>query len=154
MSDDAVLKKRRRRAVALVALLIVLPPLLYFVVIPRTELKVRVFYNEGVLNRINIDPELRNAGTLALERVILRVEVVDSKDSEMGEREYRVSSVPAFAPPHRLDALTFRGDQYDSYTIIITIEFVAGGKCFKARWSHTTGEPWMNQEWEDTVLSF
>ncbi|MGQ9583457.1 MAG: hypothetical protein ACUVV6_08115 [Thermoplasmatota archaeon] len=150
---EAKRRKNRRRAALLILLLALAPPLLYLTVIPRTELILRVFYNEGVLNQINVDPELRNAGTLEVGGVELELAVLSSRDEEMAAAGYNVSSVPPLGGLSRLRALTFRGDQYEGYTIVIDLRFRSGGRVFTAHWSHTTAEPWMNQEWRDIVQS-
>ncbi len=154
MDEDALRRRRARRRAALLALLLALaPPLLYLTVIPRTELTLSLFYNEGILNQINVDAELRNAGTLEARGVELRIEVVSSRDEEMAAAEYSVASLSHMGGLSRLRALTFRGDQYEAYTIIAHLSFRSGERLFTAQWSHTIAEPWMNQEWRETLYS-
>jgi len=141
----------RRKAALLIVSVIIIIPLLYFFVIPRTELSVKVYYNESVLNQINIDPEIRNSGTNELTALTLRVAVVNSTDWEMGSKEYTIGSVAPVFGVARLDALTFRGDQYERYTFVIDLEFSAGGTVHTRHWSHDTQEPWLNQDWTDKV---
>lgn len=148
-------KRRRwsghRKAALLIVSVIIIIPLLYSFVIPRTELSVKVYYNESVLNQINIDPEIRNGGTNELTALTLRVAVVNSTDREMGSKGYTIGSVAPVFGVARLDALTFRGDQYERYTIVIDLEFSAGGTVHTRHWSHDTQEPWLNQDWTDKV---
>ncbi|MBM4249977.1 MAG: hypothetical protein FJ149_11225 [Euryarchaeota archaeon] len=144
-------RRSRRRIAAAVVVVAVLVPLLYLFVIPRTEVVVRVHYNESVLNQINIDPQISNPGTNEATAVTLRIAVVNSTDAEMGKREYTVARIAQVFGVAKLDALTFRGDQYEKYTIIIDIELSAGGQTHKRHWSHSTAEPWLNQDWTDRV---
>jgi len=149
-----LLKRRRRgrRNIALViALVVILIPALYLFVIPRTEVNVRVFYNESVLNNINIDPQITNTGTNEATALTLTIAVVNSTDFEMGKKEYAVSGVARVFGVAKLDALTFRGNQYERYTIIIDIEVKAGGTTLSRHWSHNTEEPYLNLDWTDTV---
>jgi len=78
-------RRRNRRMALAVVLVIILIPLLYVFVIPRTEVSVRVFYNESMLNRIFVDPEIANTGTNEVSAVTLRIAVVNSTDFEMGK---------------------------------------------------------------------
>ena len=145
-------RRRRRRRIGLaVAIAIILIPAMYFFVIPRTEINVRVFYNETLLNHIYIDPQITNTGTNEATAVTLRIAVVNSTDSEMGRKEYSINEIEPVMGVARLDALNFRGDQYERYTILIDIELRAGGATLSRHWSHSTEEPWLNQEWTDKV---
>jgi len=128
--EAAPVKKRRGRLMLAVAiiLVVVLIPMLYFVVIPRTELTLKVYYNESVLNQINVDSELRNGGTVAVDDLTLEISVVNSTDQEMGEHNYTVGSIAPFSGPERLEAITFRGSQYEDYTIMIDLQFSSGGQ--------------------------
>lgn len=150
---QALRKKRRgRRRIALViALVVILIPALYFFVIPRTELSVRVFYNESVLNNINVDPQITNTGTNEAESLTLTIAVVNSTDYEMGKKEYSIGDIPPVMGVAKLDALTFRGSQYERYTIVIDIELNAGGTTLTRHWSHNTEEPYLNLDWTDRV---
>lgn len=145
-------RRRRRRRIGLaVALIIVLIPVLYIFVIPRTDVAVKVFYNESMLNQINFDPQITNAGTNEATAVTLRLSVVNSTDFEMGRKEYSIREIEPVTGVARLDALNFRGNQYERYTIIIDIELSAGGTTLSRHWSHSTEEPWLNQDWTDKV---
>jgi hypothetical protein len=144
-------RRRNRRMALAVVLVIILIPLLYVFVIPRTEVSVRVFYNESMLNRIFVDPEIANTGTNEVSAVTLRIAVVNSTDFEMGKKEYSVPGITQVFGLAKLDAIGFRGDQYERYTIIIDIELTAGGTVLSRHWSHSTEEPWLNQDWTDKV---
>ena len=149
-----VKKRGRGRMLAVVVVVVaVLIPLLYFLVVPRTELTLKVYYNESLLNQINVDPELRNDGTVAVENVVLEISVVNSTDQQQGERNYTAPSIPPHSA-NRLEAITFRGSQYEDYTIIIDLSFSAGGHSYSEHWSHQTKEPWMNQDFTETVSGF
>jgi hypothetical protein len=149
---DARRRRGRHRRLALLAVaVIVIIPLLYFFVIPRTELAVKVSYNESVLNRINVAAQLKNSGTQEVTDVDLDVSVVNSTDSGMGSREYSVGTVAPYMGVAKLQSLTFRGDQYERYTIVVTISFSAGGERHSRHFSHDTQEPWMNQDWTDVI---
>ena len=152
----APVKKRRGRLMLVVAvvLVVVLILLLYYVVIPRTELTLKVYYNESVLNQINVDSELRNGGTVAVDDLTLEISVVNSTDQQMGEHNYTVRTIAPFSGPERLEAITFRGSQYEDYTIIIDLQFNSGGRAYSGHWSHETEEPWMNQDFTETVSGF
>jgi hypothetical protein len=149
--DDRRKLVKRRKIALCIALLIIIPAVLYIGVIPRTELTVKVRYNEGLLNQINIAAELRNTGTIDAGSIKLEVSVVNSTDMEMGNAEYLVSYVGAHQSPHRLDTLTFRGNQLERYTVLIDLEFTSGSRTFSRHWSHNTDEPWINQDFVDTV---
>jgi len=162
MADDdaggderrGVLKMRRRgrRRIALViALVVILIPALYLFVIPRTEVSVRIFYNESVLNNINVDTQISNTGTNEAGSLILTIAVVNSTDYEMGKKEYSIGKIAPVMGIARLDALTFRGNQYERYTIVIDIELNVGGTTLSRHWSHNTEEPYMNLDWTDRV---
>jgi hypothetical protein len=144
-------RKSRRRIAIVIVLIVILIPALYFLVIPRTDVSVRVFYNESVLNQINVDPQIINTGTNEVESVTLRISVVNSTDYDMGHKEYSITEIAPVTGVAKLDSLTFRGDQYDRYTIIIDIDLTAGGTTQSRHWSHNTEEPWMNQDWTDKV---
>ena len=144
-------RRRRRRAVWLVVVIVIIIPLLYFFVIPRTELAVKVYYNESMLNQINVATELRNSGTAEVSDIDLDVTVVNSTDQGMGSREYSVGTVAPYMGVAKVPSITFRGDQFDRYTIIVDISFSAGGQSHSRHFSHDTQEPWMNQDWTDTV---
>jgi hypothetical protein len=150
---EAQQKRRKgRRWIAIVIVLVVLLiPALYFLIIPRTDVSVRVFYNESVLNQINVDPQIINTGTNEVESVTLRISVVNSTDYDMGQKEYSIGEIAPVTGVAKLDSLTFRGDQYDRYTIIIDIELNAGGTTLSRHWSHNTEEPWLNLDWTDKV---
>jgi len=154
--DTASVKRRRGRLMGavLIVLVVVLIPLLYFVVIPRTDLTLKVYYNESMLNQINVDSELRNGGTVAVDGLVLEISVVNSTDQQVGGQNYTVTSIGPFSPPEKLQAISFRGDQYEGYTIIIDLTFRAGGRSFSEHWSHETKEPWMNQDFTETVSGF
>lgn len=155
--EESIPAKRRRGKLMLAVaavLVVVLIPLLYFVVIPRTELTLKVYYNESVLNQINVDSELRNGGTVAVDDLTLEISVVNSSDQEMGGQNYTVRSIAPFSGPEKLEAITFRGSQYDEYTIIIDLQFSSGGRGYSGHWSHGTEEPWMNQDFTETVSGF
>jgi hypothetical protein len=64
------------------------------------------------------------------------------------------SAIAPFSGPERLDAITFRGSQYEEYTIIIELHFSSGGRGFSGHWSHDTEEPWMNQDFTETVSGY
>jgi hypothetical protein len=148
------LKKRRRgrqRIALVVALVVILIPALYLFVIPRTEISVRVFYNESVLNQINVDPQITNSGTNEATAVTLTIAVVNSTDHEMGKKEYSIGEIEPVMGIAKLDALTFRGSQYERYTIVIDIELNAGGTTLSRHWSHNTEEPYLNLDWTDKV---
>ena len=154
--DTAPVKRRRGRLMGavLIVLVVVLIPLLYFVAIPRTDLTLKVYYNESMLNQINVDSELRNGGTVAVDGLVLEISVVNSTDQQVGGQNYTVTSIGPFSPPEKLQAISFRGDQYEGYTIIIDLTFRAGGRSFSEHWSHETKEPWMNQDFTETVSGF
>jgi hypothetical protein len=156
VGETVPVKKRRGKLMLVVAvvLVVVLIPLVYFVVIPRTDLTLKVSYNESVLNQINVDSELRNGGTVAVEDLTVEISVVNTTDQEMAGRNYTVRSISPFSEPERLDAITFRGSQYEEYTIIIDLEFSSGGQKYSGHWSHETEEPWMNQDFTETVSGF
>ena len=145
---------RRRKVAVAVALLIIIPAVLYFGVVPRTELTLKVRYNEGILNQINIASELRNTGTIDAGSIKLELSVSNRSDTEMGKAEYLISIVAAHAGPYRPDTLTFRGNQLERYTIIVELEFSSGSRTFTRHWSFNTAEPWMNQDFSDTVSAF
>ena len=144
-------RRSRKRLALAVVLVIILVPLLYLFVIPRTDVSVRVFYNESVLNQINVDAQISNTGTNEATDVTLTVTVVNSTDAEMARREYSVPSIAQVFGVAKLDSQSFRGDQFEKYTIIIDIELRAGGMTHRRHWSHDTEEPWLNQDWTDRV---
>lgn len=148
-------KKRGRGRMLVVAVVavLVLIPLLYFVVIPRTELTLKIYYNESLLNQINVDAELRNGGTVSVDDVALEISVVNSTDQEQAGHNYTPSSIAPHAT-YRGEAMTFRGSQYEDYTILIDLRFSAGGRSYSEHWSHETKEPWMNQEFTEMVSGF
>ena len=144
-------RKRRRNIAIVIVLVAILVPALYFFVIPRTEVNVRVFYNESLLNQINIDPQITNTGTNEATAVTLRISVVNATDHEMGKKEYSIGEIEPVMGIAKLDPLTFRGSQYERYTIVVDIEMSAGGTTLARHWSHNTEEPWLNLDWTDKV---
>jgi hypothetical protein len=151
--DAAPVKKSRRKLklAAAVVMVIIVVPLLYFVIIPRTELSLKIYYNESVMNQINFDTELRNGGTVPIDDITLEISVVNSTDAQMGHQNNSVQNIGPFSAPKDLDAISFRGSQYEQYTIIIDLHFSSQGRDFSNHWSHQTEEPWMNQDFTETV---
>src|SRR3972149_1208987 len=78
---DPTLPRRlraRRLKVVGIGLSLLLPVLLWGLVIPRTDVTVTVWFNEGMLNAINVDSKVSNAGTLVLQGLEVSVEVFNA----------------------------------------------------------------------------
>src|SRR3990172_8564462 len=74
------LRARRLKVVGIGLTALLLPVLLWGLVIPRTDVTVTVWFNEGMLNAINVDSKVSNGGTLVLQGLEVSVEVFNASD--------------------------------------------------------------------------
>ena len=116
----------------------ILVALAYFF-IPTVNADVRVLYFEGAAGAINVDSKLKNDGNTALVNFELGIIVVDSNDKVIQNVTHTLSRAEA-RTSYSFDNIYFKGDHYETYHIIINIEFMADGDTYSAQYSHETDE--------------
>jgi len=117
--------RSRMAAAILVTAIIVLA--LYYLAIPRADAELVVQYNEGLLGGVNVDARLENHGTRGIEGATVTITVQNSTDSPVGGPETFEGRVGAHSRAS-LEAVSFRGDQWETYHIFVSWEFECAGK--------------------------
>ena len=130
----------RYKVVGAIVLAIIIVLALYYMVIPRADAELVLQYNEGLLGGVNVDGRLENHGTRAIEGAVMTLNVQNSTDSPVGETVTFEGSVGAHETAS-LEAVSFRGDQWETYHIFVSWEFDCAGKHYSGT-SHlsTPGE--------------
>jgi len=130
----------RSRVAAAIVVAIVIVLALYYLAVPRADAELVVQYNEGLLGGVSVDARVENHGTRGLEGAVIVINVQNSTDAPVGETETFEGSVGAHSTAS-LGAVSFRGDQWETYHIFISWEFDCAGKHYSGT-SHlsTPGE--------------
>jgi hypothetical protein len=132
-----------RRIFAIVVLAIILIPLMWFVVIPRADAELVIQYHEGITGGIAVDARIDNHGTRAMNDVQIRITVQDSGDTRMAEPALFEGVVSAHGEAS-MAAITFTGDQWDTYHIFVEWSFECAGSSFSGSESYDTKGDQMN----------
>jgi hypothetical protein len=133
--------KWRIAATVVVALLVVL--VLYYLVVPRASADVVIRYNEGLLGGINVDARIENHGTRAIEAATITITVQNSTDSPVGGPARFDGRVGAHSKAS-MDAISFKGDQWETYHIFVSWDFDCAGKHYSGSDYFSTGGDEMN----------
>jgi len=130
----------RYRVVGAIVLAIIIVLALYYMVVPRADADLVLQYNEGLLGGVNVDGRLENHGTRGIEGAVITINVQNSTDSPVGDTETFEGSLGAHSTTS-LEAISFRGDQWETYHIFVSWEFDCAGKHYSGT-SHlsTPGE--------------
>lgn len=142
-------KKMLIVAVVLV-LLIATTASIYYFIVPRVELNLKISCYQGSLNSIYVNTKISNAGTIDLRDASVNISVYHLKsNNEVANKIENISILKHWS--EREIKINFAGNQYDSYTITISIYFRSNTKIFSKTFSHTTNGEYMSQSFEDTV---
>lgn len=126
----AVFGKGVRAATLFIVLLIVVVPLLYYVAIPRADAELVIQYHEGITGGISVDARIENHGTREMSDVSVIILVQDSSDTRMAEPTSFQGEVGAHSDAP-MDAVTFTGDQWDTYHIFVEWSFECAGQSYQ-----------------------
>jgi hypothetical protein len=120
----------RRRLAVLVIVVAVIVVAVWFWGVPRNDAELVVQYNEGVLGGINVDARVENHGTRSLDALVITISVQDSSDTPVTESYTWTGSV---APHSRagVDAVSFQGDQWETYHIFVSWEYDSDGRHYQ-----------------------
>lgn len=132
-----------RRVFAIVVLAIILVPLIWFVIIPRADAELVIQYHEGVVGGISVDARIENHGTRSMSDVQLRITVQDSSDTRMAEPVLFEGLVSAHGEAP-LEAITFTGDQWETYHIFLEWSFECAGDTYTGTEHYDTEGTAMN----------
>jgi hypothetical protein len=128
-------------AVLVVAIILLLS--VYFFLWPRADAELVIRYNEGLVSGINVDARLENHGTRPLEGVIITITVQNSTDVQMADPYTYEGSVPSYGQAS-LDAITFSGDQWDTYHIFVSWNLTCAGDSYQGSEHYNTEGDTMN----------
>jgi len=132
-----------KRVFAIVVLAMILLPLMWFVIIPRADTELVIKYHEGVMGGISVDARIDNHGTRAMNDVQISINVQDSRDTRMGDPTTFEGTVGAHTEAS-MSAISFTGDQWDTYHIFIEWSFECAGRNFTGSESYDTNGTEMN----------
>lgn len=132
-----------KRVFAIVVLAIILVPLMWFVVVPRADAEMVIQYHEGVVGGISVDARIENHGTRAMNDLQVQITVQDSEDTRMADPARFEGTVGAHSEAP-MDAITFSGDQWDTYHIFVEWSFECAGRNYSGSESYDTKGTEMN----------
>jgi hypothetical protein len=132
-----------KRVFAIVVLAIILIPIMWFFVIPRADAELVVYYHEGVVGGISVDARIENHGTRTMTDVQIKMTVQDSGDTRMADPTTFEGVVTAHNEAS-MDAITFTGDQWETYYIFIEWSFECAGVNYSGSESYDTEGEEMN----------
>ncbi len=128
-------------AVLVVAIVVLLS--VYFLIWPRADAELVIRYNEGLVSGINVDARLENHGTRPLEGVVITITVQNSTDIQMAEPYTYEGSVPSYGKAS-LEAITFSGDQWETYHIFVSWNLTCAGETYQGSEHYDTEGDEMN----------
>lgn len=120
---------RRRLALVLLVVAIIVVAV-WFWGVPRNDAELVVQYNEGMLGGINVDARVENHGTRSLDSLVVTISVQDSTDTPVTESYTWTGSVAAHSRAG-VEAITFQGDQWETYHIFVSWEYDSGGRHYQ-----------------------
>lgn len=132
-----------KRVMIVVVLAVVLIPLMWYVAIPRADAELVIQYHEGVIGGISVDARIENHGTRAMNDLQVQITVQDSSDTRMADPA-RFEGVVGAHTDAPMDAITFTGDQWDTYHIFIEWSFECAGRNYDGSESYDTEGTAMN----------
>lgn len=130
-------------AVVVVVVILVIAAL-YLLAIPRADAELVIQYNEGLMGGINVDARVENHGTRDIEGLVVTIMVQNSTDTPMAETYTFEGQVPSHGRTS-LEAISFQGDQWDTYHIFIQWTFKCAGKDYAGSEHLSTEGEAMNQ---------
>ncbi len=137
------LRQRRSRtaAVLVLSLAVIVAAVL---LIPRTDVTITVWYNEGLLNAINVDTKISNDGTTTLTGVTVHIQVFNASDKLIAEQSFEANeSVPMFRSLP-VPNLGFQGDQRQEYRLLVEVTFLSNGHSHVSSRTYHSQEPVLN----------
>jgi hypothetical protein len=143
-----------KKAVAVVVLVgLVLPALLYGFVIPRADVTVRTWFNEGLLNAMTVDTKVINDGTVEVTNLDINISVMkDVKGVEVHVADLTgYSSSVGMMSEKKFTSITYHDDMNAKYILEIKVSFDAGGTHITKSYTHRVNEPVMNLYFNDRV---
>ena len=132
-----------KRIFAIIILVLILVPLLGSIVIPRANAELVIQYREGVTGGISVDARIENHGTRSMTDMQLNILVQDSGDTRMAEPTTFQGSVSAHGEAP-LEAVSFNGNQWDTYHIFIEWSFECAGGTYSGSEHYDTNGTEMN----------
>ncbi len=120
---------RRRLALVLVVVTVIVVAV-WFWGVPRNDAELVVQYNEGLLGGINVDARVENHGTRSLDSLVITISVQDSSDTPVTESYTWTGSVASHSRAG-VDAVSFQGDQWETYHIFVSWEYDSGGRHYQ-----------------------
>jgi hypothetical protein len=143
-----------KKAVAVGVLVgLVLPALLYGFVIPRADVTVRTWFNEGFLNAMTVDAKVINSGTVEVSNLDINISVMkDVKGVEVHVADLTgYSSSVGFMSEEKFSSITFHDDQNAKYILVVKISFDAGGTQITKSYTHRVNTAVMNTYFNDHI---
>ncbi len=132
-----------KRIFAIIILALILVPLLWFIVIPRADAELVIQYREGVTGGISVDARIENHGTRSMNDMQMNILVQDSGDTRMAEPTTFQGIVAAHGEAP-LEAISFNGNQWDTYHIFIEWSFECAGGTYSGSEHYDTNGTEMN----------
>jgi hypothetical protein len=143
-----------KKAVAIGVLVgLVLPVLLYGFVIPRADVTVRTWFNEGFLNAMTVDAKVINDGTVQVSNLDINISVmkdVNGIEVHVADLTGYKSSV-GFMSEEKFSSVTFHDDQNAKYILVVKISFNAGGTHITKSYTHRVNQAVMNTYFNDHI---
>jgi hypothetical protein len=138
---------KKMKVVVLVLLLIILGSLIFYLFIPRVELNVKTDFVQTP-SGIFVVCEAANSGTVMVEDLNVSFHVYNETDELMNTTSF--STIILRRGEIKDDYLHYFGNQFESYTIIITVNFVSYGRSYQRTFSHLAKD-YMRLSFEDKV---
>ena len=149
-SLTSISNKQKRQMIIVMMVIAVISILVisYIYIIPRTELTVKTIFNEN-FSGIAVGCKIKNSGNKDIDDFSIHMEIRNSTKGVMDELNFTRKSI---RPGEEFDTtnLQFYGDQFETYTIILEIEFKSDGKSYKDTIKHTAKD-YMNLTWDDKI---
>ena len=132
---------------------LVLPAVLYGFIIPRADVTVRTWFNEGLLNSITVDAKVINDGTVEVSNLDLNISVmkeVKGVEVHIADLASYSSSVAIFSEK-KFDSINFHDDENAQYVIEVKVSFDAGGSQVSKSYTHHVDQSYMNLYFNDQI---
>jgi|GEM_PF-4968865 len=143
-----------KKAVAVAVLVgLVLPAVLYGFVIPRADVTVRTWFNEGFLNAITVDAKVLNDGTVEVRNLDINISVMkEVKGVEVHVADLTgYSSSVGIMSEKKFTSIGFHDDQNAKYIIEVKVTFEAGSSHVSKSYTHHVNQATMNLYFNDRV---
>jgi hypothetical protein len=143
-----------KKAIAVAVLVgLVLPAVLYGFVIPRADVTVRTWFNEGLLNAMTVDTKVMNDGSVEVRNIDVNIsvmKVVSGVEVYVTDLTGYSSSVGILSEK-KFTSITFHDDQNAKYIIVVKISFDAGGSHISKSYTHRVNQAYMNLYFNDHI---